>query len=354
MNALVDELKTAKEDRLRSLVLSDILRAELKGAPLHWARYCANNRRRGKALEQALYDRNILQLGENCGLTFNGLVLMKTPAAKSLLADCQRVYKIIGEHYHKELFKHIVLQEITNRITKPARPVSRIVFAVTMLKREGGPSIGGDGAPLTEVSKIHGNQSFLDVTFPQRVKALRATFTKSKLPILDGAAANRPPGFPWGGSQSRADLDWLFSSIEELGNDNVKADWSKCIERGTKDTDGAITAAKTLLESTCKQILQGRKITYDNNTKLPVLYGLVKKSLELDPAAAADSALQTIVQGTGAVVSGLGALRNALGDGHGKGPGSPKPPHRHARLACALAGAMAAFLLATDEGRKLP
>jgi hypothetical protein len=87
MNAPADELK-AHHDRLRALVLSDILRAELKGTLVHWARYCANYPRRVKTLEQALYERNICQLGENCALTFNGLVLMKNTYGQVAIGGC--------------------------------------------------------------------------------------------------------------------------------------------------------------------------------------------------------------------------------------------------------------------------
>ncbi|QUN41767.1 abortive infection family protein [Burkholderia cenocepacia] len=48
---------------------------------------------------------------------------------------------------------------------------------------------------------------------------------------------------------------------------------------------------------------------------------------------------------------GLGAVRNRLGDSHGKGKVAAKPAPRHAELAVNLAGSVALFLLATLEFR---
>jgi hypothetical protein len=85
-----------------------------------------------------------------------------------------------------------------------------------------------------------------------------------------------------------------------------------------------------MLESACKQVLNGRSVPYTSSTTLPALYALTVKEVELDQ------------------------LRNALGDSHGRGPGSARPSQRHSHLAVSLAAAMSAFLLATDEGRKRP
>jgi hypothetical protein len=59
-----------------------------------------------------------------------------------------------------------------------------------------------------------------------------------------------------------------------------------------------------------------------------------------------------ILGGCTAVVEGLGALRNRLGDAHGGGIRRVRPLPRHAQLAVNLAGSMTSFLVATWEARK--
>ena len=55
------------------------------------------------------------------------------------------------------------------------------------------------------------------------------------------------------------------------------------------------------------------------------------------------------LQRAATVVHGFASLRNKLGDAHGKGKNPVKAAPRHAQLAVNLAGATAAFLLATFE-----
>ena len=59
--------------------------------------------------------------------------------------------------------------------------------------------------------------------------------------------------------------------------------------------------------------------------------------------------MKQVLGGCTAVVEGIGAIRNALGDAHGKGKLSTKPKARHAELAVNLAGACAIFLIETWE-----
>jgi hypothetical protein len=61
--------------------------------------------------------------------------------------------------------------------------------------------------------------------------------------------------------------------------------------------------------------------------------------------------LKQVLGGCTAVVEGIGAMRNALGDAHGKGKSSVIPGAWHAELAVNLAGASAIFLIETWEER---
>jgi len=125
----------------------------------------------------------------------------------------------------------------------------------------------------------------------------------------------------------------------------------KTLSRVDEDPDGAITSARSLLESVCKQILEKRSVPHTNED-LPKLYGKVAKELNLAPSAHSEEAVKRILGGCFSVVEGIGALRNSLGDAHGRGLNSAKPDVRHARLAVNFSTAAASFLLETDSNSK--
>ena len=85
---------------------------------------------------------------------------------------------------------------------------------------------------------------------------------------------------------------------------------------------------------------------------MPKLYKLTAEQLNLAPSQHTEKIFKQILGGCQTVVEGLGALRNKLGDAHGKGKRSVKPAARHAELAVNLAGAMATYLIRTWEQGK--
>jgi hypothetical protein len=128
--------------------------------------------------------------------------------------------------------------------------------------------------------------------------------------------------------------------------------WQKAIQRRADDPEGAITVARTLLETTCKHILDNLAVAYSDTDDLPKLYKATAASLNLSPSQHTEQVFKQILGGCHAVVEGLGALRNRLSDAHGKGTAGVKPAPRHAELAVNLAGTMATFLVATWEARR--
>ena len=127
---------------------------------------------------------------------------------------------------------------------------------------------------------------------------------------------------------------------------NVKQVWEKALSRRNDDPEGAITAARTLVETVCKYILDEKGKPY-TNSDLPKLYRTVAETLELAPSQYSEEAFKTILGGCQAVVNGLGTLRNKVGDAHGQGLNAVRPTPRHATLAVNLAGTMATFLIET-------
>lgn len=153
--------------------------------------------------------------------------------------------------------------------------------------------------------------------------------------------------------ESRSPSDGIVSAVvQKVSSDYVSDAWHKALDRRTTDPEGAITAARTLLESVCKHILDEMAVPYKDTEDLPKLYSLVTAQINLAPSQHAEQVIKQILGSCQSIVEGLGALRNRLSDAHGKGKAGVRPAPRHAELAVNLAGTMAMFLLETWESRK--
>ena len=137
-------------------------------------------------------------------------------------------------------------------------------------------------------------------------------------------------------------------SFDEGG---VHEAWRKALERRTTDPEGAITAARTLMETVCKHILDASGATYGDNDDLPKLYGAASELLNLAPSQHSEPVFSQILGNCHSVVNNLAGLRNKLGDSHGQGKRHVKPLPRHAELAVNLAGSMAMFLVSTWDAK---
>ena len=142
-------------------------------------------------------------------------------------------------------------------------------------------------------------------------------------------------------------------TLSTFDPDAIYQMWQKATERSQHDPEGAITAARTLLESVCKHILEDRRVSYPEDADLPKLYYMVATELKVAPNQHTERVFKEILGGCNAVVNGLGALRNRLSDAHGGGKSRVRPSTRHAHLAVALSGAMAMFLVETLNARNL-
>lgn len=133
--------------------------------------------------------------------------------------------------------------------------------------------------------------------------------------------------------------------------EHVHEQWEKALSRRELDPAGAITVARSLLESVCKSVLHEARVPYDEAWDLPKLYKETAELLNLAPSQHSEPQFKKILGGCHAVVEGLGAIRNRDGDAHGPAPLRVKPALRHAQLAVNLAFATATFLIETWEER---
>jgi hypothetical protein len=150
----------------------------------------------------------------------------------------------------------------------------------------------------------------------------------------------------------RAPVDTVASDVlQKFDADGVHIVWEKALVRRHTDPDGAITSARTLLETVCKRILDEEGETYSDKEDLPALYKALAMKLQIAPSQHTEDAFKRILGGATSVVEGLGSLRNKIGDAHGQGGKPVRPSARHAQLAVNLAGAMATFLVDTWAAR---
>ncbi|WP_396212760.1 abortive infection family protein [Flavobacterium sp.] len=141
----------------------------------------------------------------------------------------------------------------------------------------------------------------------------------------------------------------VSSTLVKFNQDYINSEWRKAMERKSTDPEAAITTARTLIETTCKFILDDLKVEYEDDLELPKLYKITSEKLNLAPDQHTEQIFKQILSGCQTVINGLGALRNKLSDSHGKKTISVKPLSRHAELAVNLAGTMTIFLLETYE-----
>ena len=143
--------------------------------------------------------------------------------------------------------------------------------------------------------------------------------------------------------------DAISEVLQDFDPENVQREWAKALDRLNGDPEGAITSARTLLESVCKHILEQTATSYEDNLDLPALYKRTSLQLKLAPEQHQEQIFKQILGGCASITNGLAGLRNSLGDAHGQGSNKVKPARRHAELAVNVSGAMAVFLVETWE-----
>ena len=74
----------------------------------------------------------------------------------------------------------------------------------------------------------------------------------------------------------------ITTALEEFDLDHVHAAWQKALDRRLNDPEGAITAARMLLETVCKYILDEAVFIYPDNADLPKLWALAAELLNLE------------------------------------------------------------------------
>lgn len=140
-----------------------------------------------------------------------------------------------------------------------------------------------------------------------------------------------------------------LARVEEGQWDWVRRTWAKAQERVPTDPEGAITAARSFVETACRHILEDRDIVPSKTGDLIELYGQVAEALGLRAERGRSTPIDQIFRGMSSTVNGLAAMRNEYGDSHGKSPAQIGADRSTAQLAVSSAGLIVEYLIARHE-----
>lgn len=139
----------------------------------------------------------------------------------------------------------------------------------------------------------------------------------------------------------------MEEALSDLEVEHVNSQWEKALDRITQDPEGALTIARTLLESVFMSLLDEFNVEYSESDDITNLYHMMATEMELAPSQYSDKRFSTILGNAQSVVQELASLRSDLGDAHGDGQKVYKPKPRHAEFTVNLAGSVAMFLVRT-------
>jgi hypothetical protein len=144
----------------------------------------------------------------------------------------------------------------------------------------------------------------------------------------------------------------ISNSLKNLNSDEVNSTWRKAMDRRSTDPEGALTIARTLLESTLKHILDDLGDQYKEDEDLQQLYRKVASRLSLAPSKETTGPSKQLLSGCISIIFGITTIRNKLSDAHGKGRTSSDLDDRHAEFGVNIAGALSVFIVKTFESLK--
>lgn len=172
-----------------------------------------------------------------------------------------------------------------------------------------------------------------DFRFSQLIKLLNNDgfdYMNGKIIPMNGVLVNQPE-----------------SILESYSLDHVRKDWDRAIEQSNIDPEDAITAARSMLESTCKWILARMNISYTIRDDLPQLYKKVANELEFFPDRDGERLVKQITGSMSSIVTAIAEFRNKYSDSHGKDEKYIPPLTSHSVLTVNLSGSLCTFLFET-------
>jgi hypothetical protein len=125
------------------------------------------------------------------------------------------------------------------------------------------------------------------------------------------------------------------------------------VQNKTHQSAGVLTAARSLVETVCKTLLDLLFIEYDEKADLPDHSKLLLKSLDLNPSTKTENQLKQLCGGAIAMINSMAFLRSAHGDAHGSGEKERSLPFRDAELAAYMACTLTRYCIESFEAKAM-
>lgn len=137
-------------------------------------------------------------------------------------------------------------------------------------------------------------------------------------------------------------------ALREFEFDSVTRVWEKTLGRfqNDGDYDGAITTARSTVESVCKHVLSERGESYATGAPLPQLFMQTVKLLGFTDDV-------DTLEGLKQISIGFAKLRNANGDSHGMAPGASLPSQLLAEFVIHQAATLCWLLLKEHKAKAI-
>jgi hypothetical protein len=263
-------------------------------------------------------------------LSYLALVLIRTRESLAIEDRARTIFRVLKRRYEESHSTGMSVGEILRRT---GFAEGQTLEALSFLQKSG-LSLGAVGGGRLDTASI--------MMPSERILEFK-TYDDVRRDAIRWEIMRRTPGQPVSSTT-------LF---ESASGKLLSEGWVKVRNKLPSDPAGAITGARSALESELKGILDALGAPHGNE-KLPALYRLVVNQLSLAPDKRANDAIKQILGGCASVVQGLAALRNRMSDAHGHGRLSVTPAIRHAELAVNCAEAIAMFLLAAKDAASGP
>lgn len=330
--------KREREDRLSAPVgrcLAELLEAELAGSPAEITVWRARNPKKIPCVDELAQRGMIQRQAEYYEITFWGLLNASGERAAALLDGCKRLFKAIRKIFPEnpkvalDLAAAAKLCKMTpNEALQSAHFLSRSPAYLGISKEEKGLRLVANENYVT----WRGFEELIERTRQEAHRASAARLDQQPIPQTG-----------------------LLESLASCESLQIREIWQKAVSRFPHDPAGVITAARSLVETTCKYVLEEFGDDARNQVlDLPKLYRRAATHIHRDPCADVEEPLRRILQAGATLVDGLSQLRNQLGDAHGKPSNAAKPARRHAELALLVAQAIAGSMLASLDAQRVP
>lgn len=144
----------------------------------------------------------------------------------------------------------------------------------------------------------------------------------------------------------------LAVELSSISLQGICNDWFTAASRITSTPSSAITAARALLESTCKTILSELNENPVSDGNLPKLFKQTRKALGIDIVKSVSQEITQLITGLTSIINGFSALSNKAGDRHGLVGGTEIRDQTIASIVVHSSGTLSLFLCQTYKDKQ--